>query len=77
MSFNSSFSRQLVLNLIITGMPSILVILTSPKIMHLCFKPYYKWNTFNTIGTLTVLEMLLSFKPNSTGFLKCSNWSHK
>ena len=54
----------LVLNLIINGIPSI----PSPNIEELTkklsFKPYYKWNTFNTKKMLVVLMMVLSsFKP--------------
>ena len=38
-----------VLNLIINGIPSILLTgcLKWPELRE-CFKPYYKWNTFNT-----------------------------
>ena len=36
-----------VLNLIITGIPSIHKILLAKEV-KLCFKPYYNWNTFNT-----------------------------
>ena len=38
----------LVLNLIITGIPSILQTLSAMKNMWESFKPYYNWNTFNT-----------------------------
>ena len=38
-----------VLNLIINGIPSIQVVQTNFQLMKtLGFKPYYKWNTFNT-----------------------------
>ena len=38
-----------VLNLIINGIPSILF-LDNMRIKHMYgFKPYYKWNTFNTL----------------------------
>ena len=37
-----------VLNLIITGIPSILNNLTNQELVVLGFKPYYNWNTFNT-----------------------------
>ena len=42
------FVPRIVLNLIINGIPSIPpeVIAHSDKLV--CFKPYYKWNTFNT-----------------------------
>ena len=37
-----------VLNLIINGIPSILKEIKDLKNRALGFKPYYKWNTFNT-----------------------------
>ena len=38
-----------VLNLIINGLPSILVLLQqAQRGLSSCFKPYYKWITFNT-----------------------------
>ena len=38
-----------VLNLIINGLPSILVLRVYGSVhLLLCFKPYYKWITFNT-----------------------------
>ena len=37
-----------VLNLIITGIPSILYGLNRVTCNDLSFKPYYNWNTFNT-----------------------------
>ena len=38
-----------VLNLIINGIPSIpMKVLMSMLNQQICFKPYYKWNTFNT-----------------------------
>ena len=54
-----------VLNLIINGIPSIL------KYSFLClsnillsFKPYYKWNTFNTTGKKHSVNVYYgSFKP--------------
>ena len=45
-----------VLNLIITGIPSILRFYKKgEKMLNKSFKPYYNWNTFNT-----VLEDLVS-----------------
>ena len=38
-----------VLNLIINGIPSILLIEGGSDISDGSFKPYYKWNTFNTV----------------------------
>ena len=37
-----------VLNLIINGIPSILKYIAFAVSTSLRFKPYYKWNTFNT-----------------------------
>ena len=40
---------KIVLNLIINGLPSIHQLNGTQKIyLSLCFKPYYKWITFNT-----------------------------
>ena len=53
-----------VLNLIINGIPSILAIGFASMLAYLIsFKPYYKWNTFNTITPLTgtVLNAFLKF----------------
>ena len=42
-------SLKVVLNLIITGMPSILMMQThSEMTLGISFKPYYNWNAFNT-----------------------------
>ena len=46
-----------VLNLIINGIPSILLLDIQLEWKLLGFKPYYKWNTFNTdIGYNTIEE---------------------
>ena len=37
-----------VLNLVISGIPSILIVLVLRSLALRCFKPCYKWNTFNT-----------------------------
>ena len=37
-----------VLNLIINGTPSIQMSINATDDRWYCFKPYYKWNTFNT-----------------------------
>ena len=40
-----------VLNLIITGIPSILMLaIVNLPVNKDGFKPYYNWNTFNTVG---------------------------
>ena len=33
------------------------------NVSDLCFKPYYKWMTFNTLWTQLKKLMKLSFKP--------------
>ena len=46
-----------VLNLIINGIPSILSSGTdSPSDDSECFKPYYKWNTFNTHSSIVLVD---------------------
>ena len=68
-----------VLNLVIRGLPSIPLQVMKGIIMPISFKPYYNRNAFNTLvmsGDLKAIKTK-SFKPNSTGFLKCSNWSYK
>ena len=39
----------LVLNLIINGLPSIPISYGLKTVVSSCFKPYYKWITFNTL----------------------------
>ena len=46
-----------VLNLVISGIPSILVPLIQIKGVLACFKPCYKWNTFNT-ETEKILDII-------------------
>ena len=41
-------NRKIVLNLIINGIPSILYESIFIRWRYISFKPYYKWNTFNT-----------------------------
>ena len=43
-----------VLNLIINGLPSILLWLELEVITFTSFKPYYKWITFNTFNYVQV-----------------------
>ena len=38
----------LVLNLVISGIPSIHILLNGQRVPLKSFKPCYKWNTFNT-----------------------------
>ena len=53
--------KMLVLNLIINGIPSIPVQEAREKIIEASFKPYYKWNTFNTIITEKIIFKNLEF----------------
>ena len=49
-----------VLNLIITGIPSILYLaVKEDKEILVSFKPYYNWNTFNTLDFARVLNSWL------------------
>ena len=41
-----------VLNLVINGWPSILLVGLTDRVAHPSFKPCYKWMTFNTSKTL-------------------------
>ena len=49
-----------VLNLIISGIPSIPLFYLEVKNWNMCFKPYYKWNTFNTAGEASVIYDMFS-----------------
>ena len=66
----------LVLNLIITGIPSILKG-GNYEVIRCCgsFKPYYNWNTFNTMFLNRTCKELESFKPyynwNTFNTTKC------
>ena len=53
----------IVLNLIITGIPSIQIIGGNTMAQKESFKPYYNWNTFNTLAGLLILLNFVSFKP--------------
>ena len=58
-----AYSERIVLNLIINGIPSILCIDIYPTTPIFCFKPYYKWNTFNTVKTNFEEVAKKGFKP--------------
>ena len=45
----------MVLNLVISGIPSILIA-KSLSTSGYCFKPCYKWNTFNTVKERNILK---------------------
>ena len=68
----------IVLNLIINGIPSIQNTVIKPEAYDTSFKPYYKWNTFNTIvevtkpdGTVVVLNLIINGIPSIQGKNKC------
>ena len=48
-----------VLNLIITGIPSIQQIHLHFSQLHNSFKPYYNWNTFNTLEFMIADRMFI------------------
>ena len=54
-----------VLNLIINGIPSIHPVIVMIMYKSPCFKPYYKWNTFNTLDNTKVdaSDIKAGFKP--------------
>ena len=52
---------DVVLNLIINGIPSIpALVLISGAAPVGCFKPYYKWNTFNTLDLYKDIEFMVN-----------------
>ena len=53
----------LVLNLIITGIPSIRYAYDDNTLKKICFKPYYNWNTFNTLFIAATKKGFKCFKP--------------
>ena len=57
-----------VLNLVISGIPSILISAVLGTNVPESFKPCYKWNTFNTIKTSYYTHARISFKP-------CYKWN--
>ena len=66
-----AFNVRYVLNLIINGIPSIQYWPPVVDIQFLSFKPYYKWNTFNTkdevraeIERLEVLNLIINGIPS-------------
>ena len=58
-----------VLNLVISGIPSIRTPANFNKLLALGFKPCYKWNTFNT------LQLLLNLKMEQESFKPCYKWN--
>ena len=60
---NSATSPPAVLNLIINGIPSIQNENIFELTEDISFKPYYKWNTFNTEEIIGSKLAILSFKP--------------
>ena len=56
--FKQSCINMVVLNLVISGIPSILVEMLKEIYRNIdSFKPCYKWNTFNTVVEY-ILELL-------------------
>ena len=51
----------IVLNLIITGIPSILLLLWMVLKKWLGFKPYYNWNTFNTLDLNKNIDFMVDW----------------
>ena len=70
-SVSSSYSFILtsVLNLVINGIPSIQFIIIYTHFLSFCFKPCYKWNTFNT------LEIRKAYFLEAFGFKPCYKWN--
>ena len=67
----STFYLSRVLNLVISGIPSILSFsLSILRVFNISFKPCYKWNTFNTLYSSpnVSLNIFKSFKP-------CYKWN--
>ena len=63
-SYKKLLSRSIVLNLIITGIPSIHEYGISKLFhQHFHFKPYYNWNTFNTVFASFLTPHSICFKP--------------
>ena len=57
----SGDTATLVLNLIINGIPSILLKETVLSIVSKNgFKPYYKWNTFNTLDLYKDIDVMVN-----------------
>ena len=52
-----------VLNLVINGLPSILKYNKYSFLYEYCFKPCYKWITFNTLNSVFKEKGQNSFKP--------------
>ena len=58
-----------VLNLVISGIPSIPLARFTLALEPRCFKPCYKWNTFNTSANSFLTSI------NSPGFKPCYKWN--
>ena len=67
--FQIEFSSKRVLNLVISGIPSIRLYVYSNSSNKWCFKPCYKWNTFNTNPTQVI------DKDGAVGFKPCYKWN--
>ena len=60
---------MVVLNLVISGIPSILKMMNKEQVLEKCFKPCYKWNTFNT------KDKVVFYKMDLQGFKPCYKWN--
>ena len=67
--------KNVVLNLVINGLPSILLQVLYPKIFYYRFKPCYKWITFNTDSRYIyskefyVLNLVINGLPSILGWV--------
>ena len=73
---------DIVLNLVISGMPSILRTYWLKKEWYFSFKPCYKWNAFNTTNNLrelakrsVVLNLVISGMPSIRKRKRSLLWS--
>ena len=64
----SVLKQDIVLNLVINGLPSILTSICSFCLFTCSFKPCYKWITFNTLHGTKLLHCY------SRGFKPCYKW---
>ena len=70
-SSHESKYKFIVLNLVINGLPSILKNLMNSRKVNKCFKPCYKWITFNTwfqlyfwLSAYFVLNLVINGLPS-------------
>ena len=61
MIISSLNEKKDVLNLIITGIPSILLLVVLVIGIMVSFKPYYNWNTFNTLDLNKNIDFMVDW----------------